>query len=523
MNKEKVSAFPDVIKAVSTLADYKRGKRELELRLSHEREVWKAVYSGSGSSSWIFNSIVNKHADVIDSIPTCVCLPREKRDEEDAEKLSKIIPVISERCNFEQTYSENTWNKLKHGSAIYGVFWNSSLEGGLGDIDIRSLDISSVYWEPGITDIEDSKNLFIVGYCDPEQLEMIYPHFNFERERESIDRVATSVGLGVKDGEKCAVIDWYYKKYSQDGTPILHYCKFVGGCVLYSSESDEGCIDGWYEHGKYPIVFDNMYPQYSDVCGFGLISIADKPQEYINRLDENILGYSDWASRVRFWAKRSLGVNEKDFLDLDKSIVEVEGDIDEEKLKQIEIGALDDSIINVKLLKIDELKEITGSRDVSQGGISGGVTAASAISILREAGAKTSRDGIAETYRAYVKIMSLVIELIRQFYDGTRVFRIVGDTGEREYLEFCGRDIRGRDGCFRPFFDIEVSASKKSPTESKQKNEFAKSLYDAGAFDPENREQTLMMLELMDFEGVGKLKGSLRHASEEDGNDKSKP
>ena len=514
MNKEKINVFPDIAEAIETLSVYKRGKRELEGRLKREREVWKAVYSGNGSSSWIFNSIVNKHADIIDSIPKCVCLPREKRDEKDAERLSKIIPVISERCNFEQTYSENSWNKLKHGSAIYGVFWNGSLEGGLGDIDIKPIDISSVYWEPGINDIEDSKNLFIIGYSDPEQLEAVYPHFKYADEREGIERASAKIGLSLKEGEKCAVVDWYYKKYGQDGAPILHYCKFIGNCMLYCSENDENCPDGWYEHGKYPIVFDNLYPQYDDVCGFGLISIADKTQEYINRLDENMLGYSDWASRVRFWAKRSLGVNEKDFLDLNKSIVEVEGDIDEEKLKQIEIGAIDDSILNIKRLKIDELKEITGSRDVSQGGVSGSVTAASAISILREAGAKASRDGIAETYRAYVKIMSLCIELIRQFYDGNRVFRIVGESGEREYLEFCGRDLRGRDGELRPFFDIEVSASKKSPSEAKEKNEFARSLYDAGAFKPENREQTLLMLELMDFEGIGKLKGSIKKESE---------
>jgi hypothetical protein len=129
---------------------------------------------------------------------------------------------------------------------------------------------------------------------------------------------------------------------------------------------------------------------------------------------------------------------------------------------------------------------------------------------LREAGAKSSRDGIAETYRAYTKIISLVIELIRQFYDGTRVFRIVGESGRSEYLDFCGRDIRGIDGECRPCFDIEVSASKKSPTEAEQKNTLARELMSAGAFKRENARETLMMLELMDFEGIGKLKASIR-------------
>ena len=86
---------------------------------------------------------MNKHADVIDSIPTCVCLPREKRDEAYAAKLSKVLPVICERCGFEQIYSDNAWEKLKHGTAVYGIFWNSSLEDGLGDVDLRQLSLES--------------------------------------------------------------------------------------------------------------------------------------------------------------------------------------------------------------------------------------------------------------------------------------------------------------------------------------------------------------------------------------------
>ncbi|MBQ4091462.1 MAG: hypothetical protein IJC64_03995, partial [Clostridia bacterium] len=293
------------------------------------------------------------------------------------------------------------------------------------------------------------------------------------------------------------------------GEPVLHFCKFAGNCLLFSSEMSADYEEGWYRHGKYPFVFDRLYPAEEGLCGFGMIAVGRAIQSYINRLDKNIMSYSDWASRVRFWAKRSLGVNEKEFLDLDRSIVEVEGDIDEEKLRQIEIGKLDDTIIDVKRLKIDELKEITGSRDVSQGGISGGITAASAISILRETGAKFSRDGIEESHRAYVKIIALVIELIRQFYTTARVFRITGEDGAHSFVSFSAKELGYSEGA-RPFFDIEVCAHKKTPTEAQNKNELAERLFEAGAFKAENARQTLMMLELMDFDGAGKLRAQLR-------------
>ena len=510
---ENAIMVPDIHRAITALIRYKREKRALEERLIHENEIWKRVYGGGESSSWIFNSIVNKHADVIDSIPTCVCLPREKRDEAYAAKLSKVLPVICERCGFEQIYSDNAWEKLKHGTAVYGIFWNSSLEDGLGDVDLRQLSLSDIFWESGVGDIQDSKNLFIIKLCDREEIEARFCGFDYSKHRESDLSLRSALEIGGGD-DKCLLVDWYYKKVQSDGTRVLHLCKFVGDSILYASENDENCASGWYAHGQYPVVIDRFYPT-GEAWGFGLISIASTTQSYINRIDGDMLDYADWASKVRFWAKRSLGVNEKEFLDLERSIVEVEGDIDEEKLRQIEISPIDDSVIDVRRMKIDELKEVTGSRDVSQGGYSSSVTAASAISILREAGAKSSRDGIEESFRAYVKLISLIIELIRQFYTEKRIFRIVGESGLNEYGEVSGRETE--DGGRRAHFDIEVSARKKSPSEAAKKNEFAKALYDSGAFKRENASETLMMLDLMDFEGIGNLKATLRSLYGEDG------
>ncbi len=519
MNNKKTGKVIDISLAKERLSLYKRAKAELERRLSYEDEIWRRVYSDDMSSSWIFNSIVNKHADMIDNLPSCVCLPREERDEDYAEKLSKIIPAICDRIGFKQVYSDNAWNKLKHGTSVYGVFWNSALEDGIGDIDIRALELSDIFWDVGVGDIQDSRDLFIVSCSDPAALEARYENFVYSDNREADSAISSILGYSSCIDGKCTVVDWYYKTYSEGGRAILHLCKFCGDTVLYSSEDDESCADGWYEHGMYPIVFDRLYPCNDGACGFGVIAIATDAQDYINRLDGNMLAYSDWASRVRFWAKNSLAIDENEFLDLNKSIVKVDGDINEEKLRQIIISPMDDSVIDCKRMKIDELKEITGSRDVSQGGVTGGVTAASAISILREAGAKASRDGIEESYRAYIKMIAFMIDLIGQFYTSDRIFRIVGEDGDTSYLRFSGKALREDGDGYRPHFDIEINANKRSPSEANEKNAFAKSLYDAGAFKRENVKQTLMMLELMDFDGVEKLKASLKQEYGEKGAD----
>jgi len=127
-------------KAAETLRQYKEGKRKLEDRIVEEEQWWKLRHwdvVGKGelgdkaqpTSAWLFNSISAKHADFMDNYPEPNVLPRERGDEESANILSSILPVIYERNNYEETYSDASWYKLKHGVAAKGVFWNTELGG----------------------------------------------------------------------------------------------------------------------------------------------------------------------------------------------------------------------------------------------------------------------------------------------------------------------------------------------------------------------------------------------------------
>lgn len=510
---------PDIEYGVETLRKYIYSKSELTERIKNEKNFWSQRYQGEGSgASWLHNSILNKHADIVDNMPTCVCLPREKRDIKSAEMLSKIIPVINSRCNFPQVYSDNAWNKIRYGTAIYGVFWNSGLCDGLGDIDIRKINIENIFWEMGVEDIEDSKNLFICALSDKDELTERYPNISFDEiEGQYGDITSHIYGSDYSTEDKCAVIDWYYKKYI-DGKTVLHYCKFCEYGVIYCSEGDDSCVDGWYSHSMYPVVFDAMYPCDNEISGFGVIALGRRCEEYIERLDKNIENYSNLASNVRFWAKKSLGINISDFMDTAKQIIEVEGDIDEEKLKRIDIGEMDKSVVEIKQMKIDELKEITGCREVSVGRTSGNVTAASAISMLQNADAKFSRDGIENSCRACVKIWELVIELIRQFYTEERVFRITGEEGD-SYEYYKPEALHRTADGYCPCFDVQIDTKKKSYNERNELNNFALELYRCGALKKENIGQTKLLLALVDINGIGKLRSEIQKAELENNND----
>lgn len=509
-------------RAVEILKEYKNAKQTLESRIIEEEKWWRLrhweVFGDENpqercepASAWLFNSIANKHADAMDNYPEPNVLPREKGDEEQAKLLSKIIPLVLENNGFEKTYSDSWWYKLRHGTAVYGVFWNGALNRGKGDIDVTRIDLLNLFWEPGISEIQDSENLFIVSFENTDRLTSKYPFLLGKNLNCGVD-IRKYAYDGIRDmSDKTVVVDWYYKKPGADGRDILHFCKFAGREVIFATENDPAFSEsGLYAHGKYPVVFDAMYPLEGTPCGFGMVAVMKSPQMYIDRLNRVILENSVMSARVRYFAKEGSGINEEEFLDWSKPIVHVEGSLDEERLKRIDVSPVSGNVLSVLQMKIDELKETSGNRDFSQGSTAAGVTAASAIAALQEAGNKISRDNIMSAYRAYMNIGYLIIDLIKQFYNESRCFRITEENGKFEYLKY----QKGSEDNLS-IFDISIKPQKKSSYSKLSQNEIAKEMYKLGFFNPDYASQALAAIEIMDFDGKAVVKEKIRQIKNE--------
>ncbi len=520
----------EITLAAQVLREYKEAKSSLENRIVEDEQWWKLRHwdtlqkdgekdKSRSVSAWLFNTLTHKHADAMDSYPEASVLPRDRDDVEEAEKLSGILPAIIEHNNFEEIYSDNWWYKLKHGTSAYGVFWNSNAEEGLGDISIKKIDLLNIFWEPGITDIQKSRNLFIVDLRDKDVLESEYPHLCGKELGNAIDIKQYIYDDTVDTKDKVLVVDWYYKIRTEEGKTVLHYAKFVGKNLLFASENlpeYENC--GWYDHGEYPIVLDTLFPEEGTPAGFGLVAVTKNPQMYIDRLNDAILDNALMAAKPRYFAKISAGVNEQEFLDWSRPIVHVEGDINEERLRPINVASLPSSCMNILQMKINELKETSSNSDFNQGNPVGGVTAASAIAALQEAGNKVSRDMLKATYRSFTRINYLCIELIRQFYTERRSFRIALPDGGYKFSDYSNEKLilqKDKNSLYRKsVFDIAVKAQKKSPYTRLAQNELAKELFRLGFFNPENAVQSLAALEIMDFEGKRSIEEKIREISE---------
>lgn len=510
-------------KFMLVLEKYKAGKVRTEQRILASENWWKlrnaieeqketniGIDGGFISKSgWLHNVIVSKHADAMESYPEPNILPREKGDKGEAQVLSAIIPCILEQNQFEKTYSDASWQKTKSGTGVYKVVWDSGKLNGLGDIAVGRVNLLNIYWEPGVTDIQRSRYFFHTELCDKDLLEERYPELEGKLKGKSFMSTKFLYDDHVDTENKHTVIEVYYHKYVA-GKNTLQYCKFVGDQVLSATENDpEMAIRGLYDHGKYPYVFDALYPIEGSPCGYGYVDICRNPQTVIDLLNTSFVKNAQVGAIPRYFSRGDGSVNEQEFLDLSNPIVHG-NNISEDALRRIEHDTLDSNYIAVLDRTIQELRETSGNTETSTGNISSGVTAASAIAALQEASGKGSRDSTQASYRAYSEIVEFCIELIRQFYNMPRQFRIVGEYGMQRYISYSntglqpkhqGKDF-GEDMGYRlPVFDIKVSAQKKNVYTKVSQNEMALQFFQMGFFNPQLTDQTLMCLEIMDFDG----------------------
>ena len=189
----------EIRKANAVLLKYKNKRSALERRLIENEKWWEGrafdlMAEGNRKQAkrptkWLFNVIMGKHADMVEAFPEPVILPREQGDEAEAKTLQSIIPVILKHNGYEQTYNRQAWDKNKSGIVYTAVTWDQSKLHGLGDVSITNVDPMNLIIEPGIEDIQQSKNIFLLTLHDKEDLIARYPQLENKQ-------LSSPIGLG---------------------------------------------------------------------------------------------------------------------------------------------------------------------------------------------------------------------------------------------------------------------------------------------------------------------------------------
>ena len=554
LDDHRVFGQEQTLKAMDDLEAYVDGKKMIDIKATENQQWWRlrhwSVIGGETNeaqkagievgSAWAINSLLNKHADIMDSFPKPNVLPREADDEVEAERLTDVIPAILEQNDYEQIYRQGAWDFCIDGACIKGVFWDTSKHDGLGDIAISNVDVHNLFWQPGISDIQDSDKVFYVRTEDIDVARAKWPKIADKIGPQDSGKITKYIhDDNIDTSHCCEVVDMYYKRtvlapVYMDGMDaegnitqvkvheipktVLHLAIFVNSELAFCSENEKGYENGFYEHGQFPFVIARLFPVKDSPWGFGYLDIIKHPQKDIDKLDQAIIKNAMMRAKPRYWARKNANISLDDFANWNQEIVEVGAGELGDAVRKIDVDDVPSGAMNHLMNKIEELKETSGNRDFNQGGVSGGITAASAVAALQEAGSKLSRDCNKELYRAERELYYMVIELIRQFYAEPRSFRTIDDNGDLRFIQFSNAGIVEHDTLtetgeirhVRPVFDITVTAEKQSPFSRAAQNETAKELYGLGLFEPERAIPALVCLDMMDFEGKDKVRAQIQ-------------
>lgn len=502
--------------ALEAYGVYKSDKELLIARVRDNERFYRESYSAmsqglnsamSCDTPFIFSAIENIRADIVDNYPIANILEREPDGSGAAELLSEIVPAQLDICGFKRVFKENTRNKLKYGTAVYGVFYNDST----GGIDIRSIDILDIFVDMHIPDVQESRFMFISAAVENEVLRAEYPGFST---LFSGDADVESLTDTYRLRDRTLVLDCYYKK--PDGT--VHMLKLCKDEVLAATEDMEGYENGLYNHGLFPVVFDVLYPVEHSPFGFGMIDIGKTIQVEINKLDRAITENVMCGAKPRYLSKRNGGIDESEFRDLSKNIVHYEGETD--ALRPIDSRSISEYCLVHRENKKEELKEILGNRDFQQGQTSRGVTAASAIETLRQTGEKRARSVINDTYDTFKDIVVMMIELMRQFFCDERIYRVSDEAGQKSFARFSNERMYRHEwtdtGAYarKLLFDIDVVAQRESPYARDAVNKTVMEFWNSGMITAANAQSAVVALKNMNFDGKQQLISDLQQLAQ---------
>ena len=406
----------EIEQALDDLKEYAAGKASIDNKATENQEWWRlrhwAVLTEKNvsktanvnfGSAWAINSLLNRHADIMDSFPKPNILPREADDETEAKVLTSIVPVVLEQNDYEAVYRQKGWDFVIDGGAITGVFWDSMKRDGMGDISITNVDVHNLAWKPGISDLQDSDKVFYVSLENIDSVKARFPKIADKIGPQDTGIVTRYLHDDNIDYTNVVeVINMYYKKTvmlpvkmkgrDEEGNDtevvihtipktILHLAIIVNDQLAFCSENEPGYELGYYEHGRYPFVISRLFPVKDSPWGFGYLDIMKNPQKDIDKLDQAIIKNAMMKARPRYWAKKNANINVDEFADWDNEIVEVATGELGDSVRKIDVDDVPAGAMNHLVNKIDELKETSGNRDFNQGGTSAGVTAAASINI----------------------------------------------------------------------------------------------------------------------------------------------
>lgn len=301
----------------------------------------------------------------------------------------------------------------------------------------------------------------------------------------------------IRDGEReIMLLEYWWREYLPDEQRWrVHMCKLAGGVLLEDSRDEHP--EGMYEHGMYPFIVEPLYPISGQPVGRSMVDVMKSLQLYADRLDQIILKNALTSSQVKLLVNRGADLDERALMDGEAELVRG-GRIDESAVRWMQTAPLAAYVPAYQQMKLSAIKEESGQNQISRGEAAGGITAASAILAMQQAGSKRSRLLIEQLYDGFEQLVRMIVDVIQENYTEQRVFRLENQPNGQ--LFYGGEQMMD--------FDVNIQVQKQTAYTTLYQNELALQLLGAGLIDKPSA------LELMSFVGKEQVEARMQRQFE---------
>lgn len=421
----------------------------------------------------------NSVADQMDNMPEAIMLPEREELKEVAEDLTDIVRFVMHENDYETLHRKRVEDFFCTGTSITQVAWDSDMDGGRGNIALLRFPIESFLYDPACDNIQESRAIFKVSWHPMSWYEQHFPDKYMYVSAESMSENDVGVpdaqeNRSGADEDRASLLEYWYRKYNKKKKRYEISVAYLAGGALLEH------MPNVYSHGRYPFVVDVFTPIEGLPVGDGLIQELAPMMRYINRYAAYVDMNLRMSSKARLLVNRNAGIDEETLEDWTKDIIK--GDrIDSSALQWLQTQPFTGMVSNQMLQFQTDMKQDAGQNQFTRGETAGGVTAASAISALQEAGGKISRLRTSVLNQGFKEICEQIMWLISQYYDSKRIMYITGKMGEQRQVNASPKHLFGNGVMPPPPYSVQVQVQRRNPLRVQAQNELFMQAYSMSA------------------------------------------
>ncbi len=457
--------------------------------IKHNRKIWElkdGIQDGSQTGEKVMQlptliaNVESAVADQVDNMPEVQLLPETPEGRGAAQQMADVLHYILDRRGYKSMHRDVMVDAYVAKACILQTFWDPSLANGEGDVNVVRWPIESFRWDPAFDNIQDGRACFKLMWYPESWYREHYPddskyiRFGEDKSRYGNDYSESNENITM-------LMEYWYRRYDAEKKQYaIHSAKIAGHALLESSEKEQP--EGVYAHGMYPFDIYTYRKVQGTPVGRSMIDDFIEPQRRINRLSHYIDENARMSARYKVLVSEQAKIDNEQLTDWNQQIVKVQGRPGDQ-VQQLVVHQLNPQVdYHMQWLIDGVIKRESGQNQSARGEFGGGITAASAIQSLQEAGTKVSRMRTVDFQQVFASMCTKILWLAAQFYNKKRIFVITGDESREDQEIVVDRKLiygklPSNSALPPPPYAVQVVAQRGNPQKIDAENQMVMQMF----------------------------------------------